>query len=545
MRRRPLLVLTSIATVLVAPAAASAVVVTPDATGTFEVAVAPDAGGGALLAWIAATSRGQALRIRERAADGRYGPVQELLHARVLVTPSVAVGADGSALVLVGGSAGNAAFPSEIVALRRAGRDQPFASPEVVARADGYASVLSAAANPAGDVVAVTQANREGTVVSTHTGLAPATLTALGPVGTAGAAIGNGGRVVVATYADGQRDVLVRSWQTGSPVGEARILTRLRSRPDLHAAVDAQGTATVAFARDLPGNAIGVVAARSRVGQPFASPVVLDHGPNAQIADVAAGGTKTAVAWSALTSPREPVRVAFARGAEGFDGVQAPGTPTLRLRGTAGRVPSSANRPRVAVSPAGDVALAYGYGPFQAVHTTLRRAGAARFGAPRVLTALGRGGLPTPVFLSGRTAFVATADGTAITAATASTGRKLLLRPPGLSTTPLSVRELRSHGTVTTRVRCSTPCVVQVSARITTGIARSPGPSGQRISRQGRRAVVLTPAGAVLPVTFTLPAAGREAFARTGRASAKVIVTVADVYGAARSSRETFDVGRR
>jgi len=381
MLRRPLLVLTLIATALVLPAAASAVVVTPDAGGTFEVAVAPDPGGGALLAWIATTSRGQALRIRERGADGRYGPVQELLQAQVLVTPSVAVGPGGSALVLVGRSAGSAAFPSEIVAVRRAGRGQPFASPEVVARADGYASVLSVAANRAGNVVAVTQADREGAVVSTHTGLATATLTPLGPVGTAGAAIGEGGRVVVATYADGQRDIVVRSWQTGGPVGEARMLTRLRSRPDLRAAVDGQGTATVAFARDLPGNEIGVVAARSPAGQPFGGPVVLDRGPNAQIADVTAGGTKTVVAWSALTSRRETVRVAFARGAGGFDGVQAPGTPTLRLRGTAGRVPSSANRPRAAVSPSGDVVVAYGYGPFQAVHTTLRRAGAARFAA--------------------------------------------------------------------------------------------------------------------------------------------------------------------
>ena len=544
-RHRHLVPIVVTAALACPPASASAVVVAPDGSGTTAVAVTAEPAGGALLAWVGSSDGGQALRVRERGADGRYGPTQELLRARAFGDPTVAVGADGAAVVLVARAPGPTQSQNQVVALRRPPAGGPFGPPAVVAQATGYAAVLSAASNASGDVVAVVTADRRGTLLSTHTGDAPTTATPLGPVGTAGVAIGDAGRVVVATYADGGHDIDVRLGSVGAPLGSPRTLTRLRSRPDLRAAVDAQGTATVAFARDLGRTGIGVVAARARADGVFGPLVVLDRGPNAQIADVAAGATTTAVAWGHLTSLREPVRVAFARGPGGFDGVQAPGTRTVRLRGEAGRIASSAGFPVVAVSPGGDVLLTYPYGPFQAVHATVRRAGAARFTVPRVVTALGRGGVPTPAFLSGGKPFVATADGSAITATARLDERRLDLRPPGLTTTPLSVGELRSNGSVTTKVRCSGPCVVQASARITTGTGRPGAPTGQRISRQFRRSAVLRPTGGTLVIRFFAPAGVRDAFARTGRASAKVIVTAANVTGAARTSRRAFDVGRR
>jgi hypothetical protein len=546
MHRPRLLVPAVLAILVFFPSSASAFLVAADGSGPTRVAVAADPAGGALLAWVAhPDDTDQALRVRERRADGTYGPTQELMRARSIGVPAVAVGPDGSALVLVSRATGATQVETGIVALRRPRSDAPFGPPTAVTEAKQYAVILSAAANTSGDVVAVAVTDRQGMALSTHTGDAPTTTTPLGPVGTAGVAVGDGGRVVVATYADGGRDINVRLGSVGAPLAPPRTLARLRSRPDLQAAVDAQGTATVAFSRDLAGNAIGVVAARARAGRAFGAPVVLDHGPNAQIAGVAAGGSRTAVAWENLTSAREPVRVAFARGPGGFDGVQAPGTRTVRLRGEAGRIASVAGFPVVAVSPGGDVLLAYPYGPFQAVHATVRRAEAARFTVPRVLTALGPGGVPTPAFLSGGKPFVATADGSAITAAARLDGPRPDLTPPAVTTTPLSVSELRSDGTVTTRVRCSAPCVAQASARITTGTGRPGAPAGQRISRQFRRAVVLQPAGTTLTIRFIAPARVRDAFARTGRASAKVIVTVANASGAARTSRRAFDVGRR
>jgi len=404
--------------------------------------------------------------------------------------------------------------------------------------------VLSAGADARGDVAAVISAGpRHAQLVTAPAGGAFGPSQDVSADGgfaeTAAVGVGADGRLVVA-YHDGVSRALVRSGAIGAPLGPPQLLVRTLNRPDFGVAIDGAGNATVAFSRTLPGNRIGVVAARARAGAPFGPPATLDSGPNAQEPHVAAAGSTTAVAWDSLTTS-DRVRVAVARGGGRFAAFQAPAPRPVRLRGEAGRFPSEAGSSRVAVDAAGDVLVAYRYGPFGAVHATLRRAGSARFAAPRVMSALGHGGPASVALLDDGRPVVAFADGDRVFAATSLAGTRLDRTPPGLTLPPLRAAELRRSGTATTTASCSRPCVIRALARLTTG--RGPG-RGQVISRQGRPPQVLA-ANTPLRIRVALTAAGRAAFAATGRAQVRITVTAANAGGAARTARVAFDVGRR
>jgi hypothetical protein len=153
------------------------------------------------------------------------------------------------------------------------------------------------------------------------------------------------GALVVA-YHDGVSRAVVRRGAVGGALGAPQALAQVRNRPDFSAAIDDAGTATVAFGRSLGRDGIGVAVARARPGSAFGVPVTLDRGPNAQVPQVAAAGSTTAVTWLSLTA-RERVRVVIARDAGRFGRPLTPATAIFELRGEAGRVPSEAGVPTV------------------------------------------------------------------------------------------------------------------------------------------------------------------------------------------------------
>jgi len=138
----------------------------------------------------------------------------------------------------------------------------------------------------------------------------------------------------------------VRRGAVGGALGAPQALAQVRNRPDFSAAIDGAGTATVAFGRSLGRDGIGVAVARAPSGAPFGAPVTLDRGPNAQVPQVAAAGSTTAVTWLSLTA-RERVRVVIARDAGRFGQPLTPATAIFELRREAGRVPSEAGVPTV------------------------------------------------------------------------------------------------------------------------------------------------------------------------------------------------------
>src|SRR5262249_20631137 len=154
--------------------------------------------------------------------------------------------------------------------------------------------------------------------------------------------------------------------------------------------------------------------------------------------------------------------------------------------------------PSVAVDRAGGVLVAYPYGPFNAVHETLLRAGSKRFVAPRILSALGHGGVPTAALPDDDHPVVAFADGDRVSAATAL-GRPVFTRAPNVTLSRLSPAELRRGGTVSATARCSVRCLIVANARLTTGR----GAGGQVISRQAREPQVLA-ADTPLRLSFAL-----------------------------------------
>jgi hypothetical protein len=119
-------------------------------------------------------------------------------------------------------------------------------------------------------------------------------------------------------------------------------------------------------------------------------------------------------------------------------------------------------------------------------------------------------------------------------------GRPVFTRAPDVTLSRVGVGELRRTGAVTATARCAPRCEIVANARLTTGR----GGPGQVISRQARPPQVIA-ANAPLRLRFALTPAGRAALQATGRAQVKVIVTAANVSGAARTARRTFDVGRR
>lgn len=530
------LLLLAALTALALPAGARAAVVSlaPASARATSVAVAsaPDART-SLAAVVTREDDHDLLTVR----DGAGGSPQALLRAPGLRRPVVAVGPGGAATVVVARISGGAPFHADLVVLRRPASGS-FGAPESVGATDGYADILASDTAADGSVAVVGVLQQEGLLLRARPAEAASTVTSLGRVGTAGIALGDDGRLALATFADGTGEVHTRRAGPGGSLGPEHLLTRLRSRPDLRAAIDARGTATVAFARDF-GSAIGVVAARARAGAPFGELQVLDRGPNSQIADLAAAGDTTALAYYRLSSATDPVRVVTVRGSGAFGAPQLPVTPTLRLRGYAGRTPSSANAPTLAVDARGDILLAWTYGPFGSVQASLRPAGAPRFGPRRVLSPLAPGGPIDAALTPGGTPLIAFVTDGGARLATGLGQRSVHRRPPEVTLSPLSPAELRRYGTATTRVRCSASCVLSMRARLTAGTGRS----GQRISRQFRPPVVLSASGSLL-ITFTLPARGRELLAQSGRAQVKVIATASSSSGATSSARVAFDVGR-
>jgi len=167
-----------------------------------------------------------------------------------------------------------------------------------------------------------------------------------------------------------------------------------------------------------------------------------------------------------------------------------------------------------------------------------RAAYASKFSKPRVVSALGHGGYPSVAF-AGNRPVIAFSDGDAVFGYTRLPSRHPDLTPACLTESALSADELRRDGKVTTTIRCSEDCFVGSQARLTTG--RRGESVGQIISRQHRDPVVLR-AGVPMTVTYELSDKGKTALADTGRAEAKVIVTMTNRSGASRTTRRVLEL---
>ena len=131
----------------------------------------------------------------------------------------------------------------DLVVLRRPAGGS-FGAPESVGGNDGFTDIAAADVAADGSVAVVGQVDREGLLLRTGPQDTVTHVTHLGLVGTAGVALGDDGRLALATFVDGSDEVCTRVAAPGSPLGPERLLTRLRTRPDLRMAMDAAGTAT-------------------------------------------------------------------------------------------------------------------------------------------------------------------------------------------------------------------------------------------------------------------------------------------------------------
>lgn len=523
---------------------AAAFTVAPAGTGAIgpdKVAIAPAPDGGALLAWTSTTPSGRRVQVSRQLADGSFNAPQTVLEAPAVgSSPFGALGGHDGAVVFA--TRGDR-FTTDLVAIRRTPDSATFGPPITLATGD-FTTILASAANDRGDIALIySNGARRSKLV---TALANGTISEPQDLGTEGGfsqrptvAVGAAGDLVIA-YHDGE-EVIVRRGAIGSALGTPQTLAATNTYPDIAAAVDDKGNATVAFSRGFGSQAVGIAAARAAAGGAFRRPQTLDSGPNAQFPQLAAGGTTTALTWSDITSANPP-RVAIAQRAGRFGSAQAPGTPEVRLHGEAGRYPSLSGVPSPAVSRAGGVLVAYPYGPFSAsTHAVFRAAYASRFGKPHVLSALGHGGYPSVAFAGDRP-LIAFSDRDSVFGYTRVAGPHPDLTPAGLTATPLSTGEMRDDGRVSTTIRCAEDCYVGVSARITTG--RRGESVGQVISRPNRDPVVLQ-AGVPLKVTFQLTEKARTALGDTGRGQAKVLATMTNRSGASRTVRRTLDFGRQ
>lgn len=541
------LLLVLAATLVVAtPARAASTVAAPGAGGgNLTAATAGD--GRVLLAWDAKTSTGRVLRIRDRAPDGTLGPIEDVLFAGSLGSFAVAVAPNGSAVALAATGGSTAGTTDQVVLARRAAGTAAFGAPEVVAGPSPYASVVAASHDADGELAAVLAAGGRALALTTAAVGGSPVLTDLGPsAGGQSAAVAVArGRVLltagVAAAAGSQ--ILVRRGVVGRPLGDATQVDAIRSGPNLVAALDDAGTASVAYTDAAAGNQLVVKAVRARAAGAFGRPQHVLTGPNVQVADLAAAGRTTVLGYVDLFDRRVTTRIATATGTGAFGDAQSPGAPEVRLRGEAGRFPSASNVPHIAVDRNGSVLVTTDYGHVQAVHAVVRPAGAARFGAPRVLSPLGRGGgAPVPLLLPDGP-FAAWATGDEVLSSPALAGSTFHPAPPTVRVAPLSASGLR-EGTVRTTATCATACAMFTSARITTGDAAQRGASGQQISRQGHRTVVLA-AGRPSRITFVLPERLRTALRRTRRGKVSVLVSVAGVSGTQRTARVQVAVGAR
>lgn len=519
-----------------APAPAGAVVLAPadEHPGLPSVAQAAS-GGGALVAYATGVRAGlgRTLVVRDRRSGGTYGAPQTAVADGAVERVAPVLRPSGAALMLAPwGPAGSS--PDRLLVLRRSAGGSTWTSDTLLApaAARSYVSLVGWAANRSGDLVALVRGPGGVTLVRAPA-VGPITTEVLSKGYDGGVAVGPRGQVRAAV-AYGNR---LRAWRMGltGPAGAPQVLARLRNGPDASLAVDARGTATLAFSRYVPPNNIAIAVSRAPAGRPFGAPVVLDRGPNSQGPQVVATGTRTAVAWSSLTS-RDSLRVALAGPRGGFGAPLRPAAPLVRLRGEAGRFASGANVPALAAGPDGSIMLAYGYGPLQALHIARLGPGTQRFTAPYLAAPSNEGGMVGPAVLADGTPLVLSSDLGPLTVSSRRRGPPLDLTPPALTTSTLTAADLR-RGTLTVTARCPRGCALWARARLTTGGGRD-----LVISRQSRRPHVIAP-GSSSDVTFSLTPSGRDKLAATGRARAVVLLTAVSPAGVSRTVRQRLVVG--
>jgi hypothetical protein len=469
MRQILVLAVVSAAAALGAPGPAGAELVAPASKLPVEMAwpVATGPKGGALAIVPTLCAGCNDGRLAERDASGHWTP--PTIVAPGMFPELVAWGPGAAATLLTEvniPSSGAAAY----VLRRPAGADR-FEAPVAVALDGPIYSKLHTATDRGGDLAFVTDVKGPDSVIRTFlvavTGHgafgAPQELAASSE--TTAVAIG-AGRVAVA-YAD-RRGVYARTGTIGAPLGAPQLMpTRSFGEPGV--AIDDAGNATVAFDRRGKTNFDhALMAARARPGQRFGPPSRLARA-RAEFgftAHGAAAATTTALIWQRPYSDDSRVYVAVARGAGRF------GQPETMPAGTHGE-PA---QPVAAVSPSGDVLLAYAY-PFDgATHAAVRGAGSTRFGSLHVISKLGEGGAPSVAWLSdGRPIVVYHSRVGGLLATTRVTGPAPDLTPPRVDIrfSPDARDELRAGNVVTATVRCSEPCVLQTRASLRTDDGRT------------------------------------------------------------------------
>ena len=461
--RQPLaLAVVSAAAVLGGPDLAQAELVAPPSRLPVEMAwpVATGPGASALAVVPTVCAACNDARLAERDASGRWtlrtiGPAG-MFPALVAFNPSGAARA-----VTVGNTPeGGAAY-----AVRRPAGAARFEAPVPIALGGAIYSNWHTASDGRGDIAFVSDVKGPDTVVRTIL------VTAVGggqlgmpqelpePTETTSVAVG-GGRVLVA-YADRRGRVHARSGTIGAPLGAPQLLaTRSAGEPGV--ALDDHGNATVAFdQRGRTNFDHALMAARARAGERFGTPTVQGR-VTAEFgfsAHGSAAGATTALIWQRPSSDDSRVHVAIARGAGRF--------------GRAATLPASSYdqsyRPVAAVSPAGDVLLAYAYRFDGAVHATIRRAGASHIGPLHVISELGEGGAPSVAWLSdGRPLIVYHSRQGGLLATTHVAGPAPDLTPPRVDAILRSDarNQLRAGNRITVTFRCSEPCMLNTRASL-------------------------------------------------------------------------------
>lgn len=343
-----------------------------------------------------------------------------------------------------------------------------------------------------------------------------------GDSGDAGIAVG-GGRLAVAYRARGK--VSAQTGAVGAALGPSQRLGSA-GLGRIAVAVDDAGTATVAFDRGTTFDH-KLVVTRARAGGRFGPPAVLarsrqEFGP---VPQAAAAGTTTALIW---TSPDAVpwVRAAIVRGTGRFAAADVPS-------GASGNPLAS----RLAVDREGGVLLTYTtFGSPGAVHATVRRAGAAGFGALHVVSRLGEGGDASVAWLSERRPLIIyhRRRRGELLASTRVTGPPPDLTPPRLKVefTRGARGELRAANAVTVTIRCSEPCVLRTRAGLGTRQGRTfvGGVDGKILAR-----------GATFTERFAFDPEGRAGRAE-GVARARVTVTAQNASGASTTVARQIDL---
>lgn len=522
--RHPLaLAVVGAAAVLGGPDLAQAELVAPPSRLPVEMAwpLATGPGASALAVVPTVCAACNDARLAERDASGRW--TLRTIGPAGMFPALVAFDPGGAARAL---AVGNTPEGVAAYAVNRPAGAARFEAPVPIALGGAIYSKWQTASDARGDIAFVSDVKGPDTVVRTMLVAAvgggelgtPQQLLP-GSTETTTVAVG-GGRVLVA-YTDRRGRVHARSGTIGAPLGAPQLLgTRSAGAPGV--ALDDSGNATVAFDRRGKTNFDhALMAARARPGEPLGTPsvqgrVTAEFGFNPH---GVAGGATTALIWQRPSSDDTGVHVAVARGAGRF--------------GRSATVPASSHdqsyQPVAAVSPTGDVLLAYAYRFDGAVHATIRAAGSSRLGPLHVISELGEGGAPSVAWLSdGRPLIVYHSRQGGLLATTHVAGPAPDLTPPRVDAVLRSDArdQVRATNHITVTVRCSEPCMLSTRASLVTHDGRTVahGVNRRRLLRRG--------------ATFT----ERFAFDPDGRAGragpgARVRVTV-DAQNASGASRQ-------